>query len=206
MVLQKKFPFLEDKKDRVVSIADRQLSIEDSIGSVSYICYVVFNAALEENSTDDLIEFSNSISKFSEMNCGVIGIASDSPFAIQTWLSDVVDKLDEGSSPMHCISDSDLQSDLFDFTGGSQHPGVVIVDSVGKVRYAAFFLEKCDVEVKEVLRVVAAIKMVDEANGTQLAPADWKEGMPSITNSAVSRSCWWCKFLEIFSFIHSFII
>ena len=66
---------------------------------------------------------------------------------------------------------------------GSPIPTIVISDRKNKVRYSASFNSNIPRSVEETLRVVAAIKMVDEAEGSALAPADWVSTQPVIKNS-----------------------
>jgi len=61
-------------------------------------------------------------------------------------------------------------------------PSTIITDKKNKVRYASFH-DSIVRSVKESLRVVAAIKMLDDAKGTVLAPADWVQGKPTIRNT-----------------------
>ena len=62
-------------------------------------------------------------------------------------------------------------------------PAVLVTDKEDKVRYFATFQPGVQRSVEETLRVVAAVKEVDEAKGNLFTPADWVQGEPTITNT-----------------------
>ena len=59
----------------------------------------------------------------------------------------------------------------------------IIMDRLYKVRYFASFNDSTCWNVELTLRMVATIKMVDDAKGSALAPADWESNQPTITNT-----------------------
>ena len=62
-------------------------------------------------------------------------------------------------------------------------PAIIVTDKEDKVRYFATFQPGVQRSVEETLRVVAAVKEVDEAKGNLFTPADWVQGEPAITNT-----------------------
>ena len=62
-------------------------------------------------------------------------------------------------------------------------PAVLVTDKEDKVRYFATFQPGVKRSVEETLRVVAAVKEVDDANGKLFTPANWVQGEPTMTNS-----------------------
>ena len=62
-------------------------------------------------------------------------------------------------------------------------PAIIVTDKEDKVRYFATFQPGVQRSVEETLRVVAAVKEVDEAKGILFTPADWVQGEPTITNT-----------------------
>jgi hypothetical protein len=62
-------------------------------------------------------------------------------------------------------------------------PPSIIMDRHYKVRYFASFSDSTCWNVELTLRMVAAFKMVDDAKGSALAPADWESNQPTITNT-----------------------
>ena len=54
--------------------------------SSSYLCLVVFRGAMEPLSSLELINFSNNISKFQDLDCKLVGLSRDSPVVLQDWL------------------------------------------------------------------------------------------------------------------------
>ena len=64
-------------------------------------------------------------------------------------------------------------------------PAVLVTDKEDKVRYFATFQPGVKRSVEETLRVVAAVKEVDDANGKLFTPANWVLGEPTMTNSKI---------------------
>jgi alkyl hydroperoxide reductase subunit AhpC len=62
------------------------------------------------------------------------------------------------------------------------------MDRLYKVRYFASFSDSTCRSVEGTLRMVVAIKMVDDAKGPVLAPADWESSQPSPTPRLGSSS------------------
>ena len=62
-------------------------------------------------------------------------------------------------------------------------PAIIVTDKEDKVRYFATFQSGVQRSVEETLRVVTAVKEVDEAKGNLFTPADWMQGEPTITNT-----------------------
>ena len=128
------------------------------------------------------MDFSNNILKFQKLDCQVMGLVRDSPMVVQDWLVEPsMGKGGKNAAAFPCIScpgidEEDggmVQAFGIPLLQGSPIPTIIICDKEKKVRYFATFSETTARSVKETLRVVAAIKMVDEANGFALAPADW---------------------------------
>ena len=62
-------------------------------------------------------------------------------------------------------------------------PAIIVTDKEDKVRYFATFQPGVQRSVEETLKVVAAVKKVDEAKGNLFTPADWVKGEPTISNT-----------------------
>eukprot|EP00091_Calanus_sinicus_P011219 TRINITY_DN2546_c0_g1_i1.p1 TRINITY_DN2546_c0_g1~~TRINITY_DN2546_c0_g1_i1.p1 ORF type:complete len:231 (+),score=82.00 TRINITY_DN2546_c0_g1_i1:545-1237(+) len=119
-------------------------------------------------------------------------MARDSPMVLQDWMVEpMVGKEEKVSARFPCISCPNLGTDdvgLIQAVGvplvqGFPIPTIIIVDRQTKVRYFASFSDSTARSVEETLRMVAAIKMVDDAKGSLFAPADWESNQPTITNT-----------------------
>jgi len=146
-----------------------------------YLCLVVFRSAFEEISSSELVAFSESMAYFNDLDCQVMGVSRDSPMVLQEWLMDL------DSAKLPCISCQNLvgfiQAIGVPLVDGFPIPSIIITDKKNKVRYFASFHYSIGRSVKETFRAVAAIKMVDDGKGTELAPADWVQGEPIIRNT-----------------------
>ena len=148
--------------------------------SSSYLCLVVFRGAMEPLSSLELMNFSNNISKFQDLDCKLVGVARDSPMVLQDWMVEpMVEKGEKVSATFPCISCPNLGADdvgLIQAVGvplvqGFPIPTIIIVDRLDKVRYFASFSDSTCRSVEETLRMVAAIKMVDDSKGSSFSPA-----------------------------------
>ena len=150
--------------------------------SSSYLCLVVFRGAMEPLSSVELINFSNNIFKFQDLDCKLVGLVRDSPMVLQDWLVEPMMGKEEkvlATFPfISCPSLGEENSGLIQAIGvplvhGSPIPTIIIIimDRHYKVRYFASFSDSTCWNVELTLRMVAAFKMVDDAKGSALAPA-----------------------------------
>ena len=160
--------------------------------SSSYHCFIVFRGAFEPISSYEIVDFSNSVFKFLDLNCKVMGLVRDSSRIVEEWMvKPLLEEKETNYVTFSCISSPELGKEnagLIQALGvplveGSPIPTIVISDRKNKVRYCASFNPNIPRSVEETLRIVAAIKMVDEAEGSALAPADWVSTQPVIENS-----------------------
>jgi len=160
--------------------------------SSSYHCLIVFRGAFEPISSNEIIDFSKNVFKFQDMNCKVMGLVRDSSRVVDEWMvNPLLEAKEENFVTFSCISSPELGKEnagLIQALGvplveGSPIPTIIISDRKNKVRYSASFNPNIPRSVEETLRVVAAIKMVDEEEGYGLAPADWVSPQPVIKNT-----------------------
>ena len=160
--------------------------------SSSYHCLIVFRGAFEPISSNEILDFSKNVLKFQDMNCKVMGLVRDSSRIVEEWMvKPLLEEKEENIVTLSCISSPELGKEnagLIQALGvplvdGFPIPTIIISDRNNKIRYFASFNPKIPRSVEETLRVVAAIKMVDEAEGSVLAPADWMSPEPVIKNS-----------------------
>jgi len=160
--------------------------------SSSYHCLIVFRGAFEPISSYEIIDFSKNVFKFQALNCRVMGLVRDSSRIVEEWMvKPLLEEKETNFVAFSCISSPELGKEnagLIQALGvplveGSPIPTIVISDRKNKIRYCASFNPNIPRSVEETLRVVAAIKMVDEAEGSALAPADWVSTEPVIKNS-----------------------
>ena len=145
---------------------------------------------MEPLSSLELMNFSNNISKFQDLDCKLVGMARDSPMVLQDWMVEpMVGKGEKVSATFPCISCPNLGAEnigLIQALGVPLFHGfpvTIIVDRHDKVRCLAFFSENTARSVQETLRMMAAFKMVDDDKGSMLAPADWESNQVTITNT-----------------------
>jgi len=160
--------------------------------SQTYLCIIVFQAAMEDVSSAELVAFSAAVSEFAELDCQLVGVTRDSIHVIKEWLLDMdPDRPEFQPAKFPCISCQNLGEGDYGLTqalgvplkDGYPVPSIILTDREDKIRYFASFSPSIRRSVEETLRMVAAIKMVDEAKGTKFAPADWVEGKPCIMNT-----------------------
>jgi len=160
--------------------------------SQTYLCIIVFQAAMEDVSSAELVAFSAAVSEFAELDCQLVGVTRDSIHVIKEWLLDMdPDRPEFQPAKFPCISCQNLGEGDYGLTqalgvplkDGYPVPSIILTDREDKIRYFASFSPSIRRSVEETLRMVAAIKMVDEAKGTKFTPANWVEGEPCIMNT-----------------------
>jgi len=121
-----------------------------------------------------------------------MGLVRDSSRILEEWMAKpLLEEKETNYVTFSCISSPELGKEnagLIQALGvplveGAPIPTIVISDRKNKVRYCASFNPNIPRSVEETLRIVAAIKMVDEAEGSALAPADWVSTQSVIKNS-----------------------
>ena len=169
----------------------------------SYLAIIVFPAAFDPLSTIELTDFSSAVNDFNALDCELVGLARDSSVAIKEWMLEVGEcqcnlsynclhfllSFEVGDCSVPVASAQGLQSGgLIQSLGvplanGYPIPAIIVTDKEDKVRYFATFQPGVQRSVEETLRVVAAVKEVDEAKGELFTPADWVQGEPTIANT-----------------------
>ena len=154
-----------------------------------YLCIVVFRSALEESSSKHYLDFAQKLNEFYGQDCEVVGLLRESSMVIQEWMKSLASDSDK---LFPCISDLHIgernsygliQSIGIPLVHGCPIPSIILTDRNGKVRYVSSFATSDWFNVSEVLRVVSALKMVDDCGEKKLAPCDWEQDLPSMQNS-----------------------
>ncbi|ETO28565.1 thioredoxin-dependent peroxidase [Reticulomyxa filosa] len=125
----------------------------------------------------EIIEFSDRVKEFKELDCEVIGASIDSHFSHLAWIETPREKggLGEMNIPLladitgKISKDYDCMSDE-----GFTVRATYIIDSKGKVRHISLTDTSVGRSVDEVLRLVEAFQYTDHYG--EVCPAGWKEG------------------------------
>jgi alkyl hydroperoxide reductase subunit AhpC len=152
----------------------------------SYLVILVFKAALEPLSSTELATFSASVANFASLDCHVMGVSRDSSHVIREWFQELGEAVQ-----IPCVSDQHLGKEDYGLiqamgvplVDGYPLPSIIITDREEKVRYFATFRPDMTMSVEETLRVVAALREVDSAQGKVCIPADWRLGEATIPNT-----------------------
>ena len=82
--------------------------------SSSYLCLVVFRGAMEPLSSSELMDFSNNLTKFKDLDCNLLGLVRDSPMVVQEWLVEPMRGEDEMvSATFPCVSCPNIGEENF---------------------------------------------------------------------------------------------
>lgn len=150
-----------------------------------YLVLVVIRAAWDPQSTAELINYSVLLKDFQKSGCDILGISRDGPAVLIDFLQE--------NKEVHVPIVSDLSLDKNDI-GLSQRlgirlfngypvPSLVAIDSNGLIRYVSSQQPAGGNSGAELLRIVKALKAVENASGGILCPADWEPSIPTIVNS-----------------------
>ena len=142
--------------------------------------FIVFFFSLE-NKLDfqDVIELQKEKEKFDKLNCNVVGVTSESPFAIRRYMEKSVESGSGfgGLVQFPIISDKDMSIAMKCGVGvghGKPAKSSIIFDKTGKVRHISVMKSELKWSTKEMARLVAAYQKSD--SGLTLK-ANWTEGM-----------------------------
>ena len=143
----------------------------------AYLLLFFFPLGLKEDS-EEVLEFAKVLKDFKELDCKVVGVTSESPLAIKRWM--VKDHESGGFGQVlgfPIVSDKDLALSMS--MGVARGCGVparsaFIVDPRGLVRYCAAHKSGIKFSIRELLRLVNAIKVSDRTG--MAVPAGWTSG------------------------------
>ena len=143
----------------------------------AYLLLFFFPLGLKEDS-EEVLKFAKVLKDFKELDCKVVGVTSESPLAIKRWM--VKDHESGGFGQVlgfPIVSDKDLALSMS--MGVARGCGVparsaFIVDPRGLVRYCAAHKSGIKFSIRELLRLVNAIKVSDRTG--MAVPAGWTSG------------------------------
>ena len=133
----------------------------------------------------EIIAFDNSLAKFQEKNCEVIGVSIDSQFTHWAWKNTPVNDGGIGNIKYPLVADLDKKISrqygvLLDM--GVALRGTFLIDKEGVVRHAVINDLPLGRSIDEALRMVDALEF-HESHG-DVCPANWKEGEEAMTPTA----------------------
>ena len=143
----------------------------------TYLLLFFFPLGLKEDSVE-VLNFAKSLKEFQELDCKVVGVTSESPLAIKRWM--VKDHESGGFGQLlgfPMISDKDLALSMS--MGVARGCGVpsrsaFIFDPRGLARYCASHKSGIKFNIRELLRLVNAVKTSDRTG--MAVPAGWRSG------------------------------
>ena len=143
----------------------------------AYLLLFFFPLGLKEDS-EEVLKFAKVLKDFKELDCKIVGVTSESPLAIKRWM--VKDHESGGFGQVlgfPIVSDKDLALSMS--MGVARGCGVparsaFIVDPRGLVRYCAAHKSGIKFSIRELLRLVNAIKVSDRTG--MAVPAGWTSG------------------------------
>jgi peroxiredoxin 2/4 len=133
----------------------------------------------------ELIGFSNSVSKFSNINTKVIGISCDSTYVHHAWLN--TSRKNGGIQNLNFSLFSDVSHEVSKKYGAfleeESHPvrATFIIDPNGKIRHYSMNHMPVGRNVDEYLRLIEGYQFTD-ANGV-VCPLNWKKGDDTIIDN-----------------------
>ena len=151
----------------------RKFKTEDFVGSY----YMMFFFPLGQKAdSDEVLEFSSNLQKFSDLGCKVVGVTSESPLAITRWMEKEAETGGFGRViGFPILSDKDLA--FSSGMGVARNCGMpakscFLIDPAGRIRYSAIQQAGIKHNIPELVRLVKAFKKSDETG--KAAPAGWQ--------------------------------
>ncbi|KAG5509289.1 hypothetical protein GH5_06377 [Leishmania sp. Ghana 2012 LV757] len=130
----------------------------------------------------EIIQFSDNMSRFKDLNCEVIACSMDSEYAHLQWTSQ--DRKKGGLGPMEIPMLADKTKSISRAYGvleeskGVAYRGVFIIDPKGILRQITINDMPVGRNVDEVLRLLEALQFVEKHG--EVCPANWKKGSPTM--------------------------
>ena len=123
--------------------------------------------------SEEILKFKSGLQMFETLNCRILGITNESPFAIKRWL----EKKSGGTTGFPIVSDKDLRLGMTFGVArecGLHARSTFIIDPRGQVRYTQVMSAGSGRSVDEILRLVSALQASDEQG--KAVPAGWTPG------------------------------
>ncbi|KAG5483066.1 hypothetical protein LSCM4_07285 [Leishmania orientalis] len=130
----------------------------------------------------EIIQFSDNMCRFKDLNCEVIACSMDSEYAHLQWTSQ--DRKKGGLGPMEIPMLADKTKSISRAYGvleeskGVAYRGVFIIDPKGILRQITINDMPVGRNVDEVLRLLEALQFVEKHG--EVCPANWKKGSPTM--------------------------
>jgi len=158
----------------------REFNMDLEFKDTYFVCFF-FPMDFKVDSSE-VLAFKENLEEFSKMHCKIVGVTSDSPFAIKRWISKGVSGGGFGGPvgfPILCDADLSLAMSL----GAARDCGMparatFIVDWKGIIRYVLMHRSDIGRPVKEILRMTQAFRHSDLA--AIALPSGWVPGVEGI--------------------------
>jgi len=191
MAMQEKSPDLESKYFVLPDGSRKELTSDLFEGK--YVVCVIFYAAFNDISTEELIYFDKAIDEV-DTSVEIVGMCRESTFAIVDWINTI------GYDFKNIKIVSDLRVDgmtgKFGANGNAGYPNpfTAIIDPQHKIRHICEHNPHIGRSVRETLRVLKSIQEVDRHSGYRITPANYLHGVDwYITNTKVGIDSYYKK-------------
>ncbi|MFX1420050.1 MAG: peroxiredoxin [Promethearchaeota archaeon] len=127
-------------------------------------------------STTEYLAFAKRYEEFQKIDCELIGISIDQVFSHIKWIEWIKEKLDTKIHFPIIADNGDIATKLGIIhrnNGRNTIRAVFIVDPNGIIRLILLYPQELGRNIDEIIRIVKALKIIDEAN--VLVPANWPE-------------------------------
>jgi alkyl hydroperoxide reductase subunit AhpC len=181
------------KTDALVGTDFKTISLDDYQGKWKVLFFYPLDFTFV--CPTEITAFSDSIAKFKELNCQVLGVSVDSKFSHLAWSKTPRTQGGLGSVEYPILSDlnkkiaADYGVLLED--AGIALRGLFIIDQDNVIQHATINNLGVGRNVEEVLRVVEAFQFV--AKHGEVCPANWKKGSDSMKADPKGSQDWFKK-------------
>ena len=173
-----------DKDGKTIRIVDMETDMKNN-----YFVLFFFPMDFRVDSSE-VISFKEHLDEFTDNHCEIVGVTSDSPWAVKGWI--IKDPSDRGFGgpvgfPILCDKDLSLSMSM----GVAMDHGVparatFIIDWSGRMRYMMMMIHRSEIgrSIKEILRLVQAFRHSDITRhalasgwmpGGEIIPTDFSE-------------------------------
>jgi len=178
-----------DKDGETIRTVDMKTEFENN-----YFVLFFFPMDFKVDSSE-VLSFKEHLDEFTKENCEIVGVTSDSPWAVKRWIiKDPSHGGFGGPVGFPILSDKDLSLSMsvgVAMDNGNPARATFIIDWTGTIRYMMIHRSDIGRSVKEILRLVKAFRHSDLTGeacpsgwipGDEVIPTDYSEKVKYYTN------------------------
>jgi len=144
----------------------------------------------------EIVAFDKAVAEFEKRGVQLLGCSVDSQFTHARWRTTPLDKGGIGEVKFPLVADVSRKISASYgvlLPGGMSLRGLFLIDKNQIVRHSLINDLPLGRSVDEALRIVDALTFIDENNGAEVCPANWKKGSAAVKPTAAGVASYLAK-------------